>query len=402
MCDTMGFIKGGNAFFAKNSDRSPNEPQVVEFHPAKKCEESILKVTYIEIPQVKHTHAVLLSRPAWMWGAEIGVNDCGVCIGNEAVFTKGSYPPSGLTGMDLLRLALERGDSAKAALELIITQLEEHGQGGNCGFDKNFYYDNSFLIMDTSELYILETSAKDWVYKKVNVATISNRLSIGTDGTAYHAGTPYDFKKKHSDPVYSHFSGSKERQRQTASCLPGARDVLGLMSALRTHGEFAQNPLTCGNVRSTCMHAGGLIGDHTTQSMIVELGTTPIIWTTGCSTPCISVFKPYAFGNAPVGPVFKPEDTQSAQYWLKREEFHRSVIGKQLPFEYYMERDALEQSFIDRADGLSRLEMEQLSRTAHEEECAFYSKWGKRVFVSLQCSSRFLNYWKKKNSTLNK
>ena len=35
MCDTMGFFHEGSAIFAKNSDRSPNEPQVLEYIPAK-------------------------------------------------------------------------------------------------------------------------------------------------------------------------------------------------------------------------------------------------------------------------------------------------------------------------------------------------------------------------------
>ena len=65
MCDTMGFFHEGSAIFAKNSDRSPNEPQVLEYIPAKDHEETELKVTYTTIPQVPHTKAILISRPVY-------------------------------------------------------------------------------------------------------------------------------------------------------------------------------------------------------------------------------------------------------------------------------------------------------------------------------------------------
>lgn len=66
----------------------------------------IFQCTYIPVEQVDHTYSVILSKPAWMWGAEMGANEAGVCIGNEAVFTKLNTDKDieeKLLGMDLVR-----------------------------------------------------------------------------------------------------------------------------------------------------------------------------------------------------------------------------------------------------------------------------------------------------------
>lgn len=63
-----------------------------------------LQCTYIEIEQVPKTHAVVLSRPSWLWGAEMGANEHGVCVANEAIVTREPASESeALLGMDLVR-----------------------------------------------------------------------------------------------------------------------------------------------------------------------------------------------------------------------------------------------------------------------------------------------------------
>jgi len=154
MCDTIVATSPSTAdqavWFGKNSDREPGEAQVVEHLSAQRfTAPAKLQCTYIEIPQAAQTYEVVISRPFWMWGAEMGANERGVAIGNEAVFTRLPVPKTGLTGMDLLRIAIERSATAREALELIARLIAEVGQGGLCGYrHKGFRYHNSFIIAD--------------------------------------------------------------------------------------------------------------------------------------------------------------------------------------------------------------------------------------------------------------
>lgn len=76
--------------------------------------------------------------------------------------------------------------------------------------------------------------------------------------------------------------------------------------------------------------------------MIVELGEQPLVWLTGRSTPCISLFKPWLFGTAPTALVFSAGESSAEAYWFKRKAFHRQTIGRALPEEFYAERNSLE------------------------------------------------------------
>ncbi|MGH8481480.1 MAG: C69 family dipeptidase, partial [Nevskiaceae bacterium] len=131
MCDTQVLVGRDAVWFAKNSDREPSEPQpVVRLDAVRGDAAPTVRATYIELPQVPERHAVILSKPVWCWGAEMGVNGRGVAIGNEAIFSRRATRAPALLGMDLVRLGLERGGSAAEALEVIIRLLEAHGQGG--------------------------------------------------------------------------------------------------------------------------------------------------------------------------------------------------------------------------------------------------------------------------------
>ena len=118
MCDTLVALgnstEDGNVVFGKNSDRPQTEAQLITYNPRSHYQKGEdVKCSYISIPQVSETAAVYMSQPFWMFGCEMGSNEYGVVIGNEAVYSKEEYHESWLLGMDLLRLGLERGKSAK-------------------------------------------------------------------------------------------------------------------------------------------------------------------------------------------------------------------------------------------------------------------------------------------------
>ena len=193
VCDTFVALPdatlGGELIFGKNSDRPCGEVQdVVVIGAQQHAAGDTVQCTYLQIPQARQTSAVILSKPHWMWGAEMGANEHGVVIGNEAVWTTEPYAETGLLGMDLVRLGLERGTTACAALQLIVELMGAYGQGGNCAEHFTFNYHNSYLIADRDEAWVLETAGRYWAAEKITSGTrsISNSLSIHGEGDLRH------------------------------------------------------------------------------------------------------------------------------------------------------------------------------------------------------------------------
>ena len=332
-CDTWVSMQDvtadGSVILAKNSDRPPMEAQPLvhrlgERHrPPGKVE-----CTYIEIPQVPETYEHIGSKIWWTFGYEHGLNEHGVAIGNEAVWSKEPYQwGDGLLGMDLLRLGLERGKTSHEAMHVIIGLLEEYGQCGDCEREGEWgdaNYHNSFLIADPKEAWVLETAGRYWVAKRIirGVYSISNIYSIEKNWDEAHpnlvqhaiqqgwAESAEDFnfaraygdywKKESPDP------GSMQiRRNSTLSCLEADCKRIAptsMMTVNRSHHEGTIVEPRWGAAdafwATPCMHDSPRSRYHTAASLVAHLraGMPPLlrqVYWSSFSNPCCGVFQPF-------------------------------------------------------------------------------------------------------------
>ncbi len=396
MCDTVVAVgkatKDGSVILGKNSNRLPNEAHNIEYVFGKEyAKNSKVKCTYISIPQVEQTYDVLLLKPFWMFGCEMGANEHGVTIGNEAVWSKEPIRDTGLLGMDLMRLALERASTAKTALETITTLLEKYGQGGPCSYNMtNRNYHNSFIIADKQEAWVLETADKYWITEKVkDIRTISNSLSIEKEYDLIHP----DLIKRAVDKGYSKskeefsfasdfipkfriyhvlaetsprahkFTRGINRQECTTKLMLNNRGKVtpkDVMDVLRNHNITPKEELNWSSSKakpkSPCHHATNFtLPDQTTGSLVSHIKKDlQVHWVTGSSIPCISTFKPIFLPKPGLQTKFKTSDGiyNPEGFWWINEKFQRLVnLDYQNRLAVFKEeRDALEKDFLNKTE----------------------------------------------------
>ncbi|KAJ1528800.1 hypothetical protein ONE63_007179 [Megalurothrips usitatus] len=410
-CDTFVVLPSATShkgvIFGKNSDRPNGEVQELVFFPAQEYPSgSKLKCTYIEIDQAPKTFSVILSKPAWMWGAEMGANDQGVVIGNEAVWSKlGQAEDEHLLGMDFVRLGLERGATAEEALTAIVELLEKHGQGGPCSdVDPDLNYHNSYLIADKKEAWVLETVGNIWVAEKVETGfrNISNALSIGTkidrkceklfdaakDMGLWDGEGEFDYAKVFGKEINETVASKNLKQKDLLS-KSTSTNTFGVVDILEILRDKDLN--SCRGQDHPFVNAGSQV------SVLSPPGTDKpsCHWFTATPDPSISVFKPFVFtpnvqiSHLTVSPVPDPDPAKVMPRFQTKVDrshalykFHKDATSISNPKRSEviaklrsMEEECIAevQSFVDKFEpGQPLNEVDELLKDIVETEIKFY------------------------------
>ena len=360
-CDTFAlgkrFFSERKNILAKNSDRPLGEAQpFVFFAGGTHKSGSMLHCTHLTIPQAEHTYSVLGCQPYWIWGFEMGVNECGLVIGNEAEFSRcAAETEDGLLGMDLLRLALERAATAKEGVTVITSLLEQYGQSANANMLYERRYENSFLLVDPQEIWLLETAGRQWAARKVeDWAAISNCYSIGADYTLcsqnlealarenrwLRPDEPFVFAKAYTaHPELQNRSVPRWRRMQRLIARQGGPLTLHhITSILRDHYDVSlvapRFGACAGCFPTICMHAAAWDSSQTASSLLCSyddlLGPVSRY---APSLPCCSVYIPVYFtGDTPSAMKTGGDCYDAASLWWTAERLSMLISADEMRY----------------------------------------------------------------------
>ncbi len=338
MCDSFCSVAPDRTWFAKSSDRPIDEVQVAEAF-VRRPGGGTVQAQYLAIDD-PGAAAVLGCRPSWLWGFEMGLNEHGVAIGNERVYTvrdDESLAPDSLIGMDLVRLALERAASADEAVEVIGALLTSHGQGGIADAAAGEGYFSSFLVADRRGAWVLETMGSTWAARPTatGAVAISNRLHLADDWTRGSAdlAAGSSFQDLRSPDVPTGFADVRAAST-TAVAERSGLDARDLAAGSRSHGDHpwgrpGGDPIDTtvdpvpgptadfdGTGVSVCMHIRGF--QATAASLLADLPAgsgEPLRAWVALGSPCVSVYVPVF--PPPAAPGGVPAVLAEEATWLR-------------------------------------------------------------------------------------
>ena len=381
--------------FAKSADCEVNEANAIVRIPRKKhVKGESVRVTHLVIPQAEETYEIFLTKAFWTYGCEIGINEYGLAMGEEAVFTTemAAEEKDGLIGPDLMRLGLERARNCQEAIEIMTGLLEKYGQGGSAELKGNSHFDSSFLMSDTSEAYIMETAGRKWAVRNIeDFDSISNMLGISTNWTncSVDSGTKrIDWKKTFALEEVPPKLGSPDRQCITYDKLKesaGQITASTMFNIMRHHND-GYHPATAETHQNICIHAGPQETRwwQADGVMVTDVGEHGVlIWVTGTSGNCVSIFKPVFMGiDLPemIGPT-PTEHFDPRSLWWKHELLHRRAMADfdHLVPEIRKDFDVLENEFLSASESVKKGTLDE--KRDFMEYCFYKSMQATEVWI---------------------
>ena len=330
MCDTIVALKNSTStnsvLLAKSADTEVNEAeQIVKYPRREYTEGTAARTTHIKIPQAKLTYEVILGRSFWAWGSELGANERGVSVGNEAAFSQ-------MIG--------------------------------------NFSFDTGLLVADTDEAYIINCAGKEWAAKKVSdVYAISNRYQITNDWNLSSLKNDNDSKQNFNelfeDTSKSEGVCASDRENRAQQILEQRKGNISLSDMADIMRDVGEDPDNYEPDKAelkqnfVCMHAKPHPDAfwHATGAMITDSNEEGIVvWMTGTAANDLSIFKPLFF-DIPLPQQLKylPRGTYDKKsFWWKHENLHRKAIMdyKACKPEIRERFDELEKKFFNQSSNL--------------------------------------------------
>lgn len=322
-CDTMvampSATANGQVIFGKNSDRPQEEAQPLVMRRREVHEGGEAGAQFVDVPQARETSRHVGSRPFWCAGYEHGFNEHQVVIGNEALPTK--LPVSGesrLIGMELVRFGLERATNAAEAVEVITGLVSQFGQGKFENSAGVRTYDNSFIVTDPKEAYIVEAVGHDWAVREVeDSGTISNVCTLGgaddrvsptatrnaVEAGLFSDGSGQEFSFSGAFADIEASTGGIARQCRTETLMnkhAGQVDPKTVMRILSDHsdGSNPSEPFVedVSGQLSVCLHrTEGIEHGVSAATLVADLCATgerlPVYWC-GLYSPCMTLYLP--------------------------------------------------------------------------------------------------------------
>jgi dipeptidase len=257
----------------------------------------------VTLPQARQTCTVLAGRRVGQWGYAHGINEHGVAAGVTAVRTRLAGERTGLSGPDIVRLALERAGGARQAADLITDLVARHGQQA----EEPGPHDCSFLVADGREAFAVETCGRFWAEQVIGrVRAVTDICHLHQDwdriarGLADWAidngwwpanGTKLDFAGVVSPEAGDSAASLRRWGRATLHLEQhsGQIDLPFMRHLLADHGDRPGS-----TDFALCRHAAGPDGPWTSSSLVASTGpagSLPVAWF-AFGPPCRGLWFP--------------------------------------------------------------------------------------------------------------